>query len=236
MSAMASEMIFAYGCSFVVALAADARDTELHTGSTEPHTTTSAATALRRNARIAVMSVLGKDSVERIERRREVPRPADRATEVGQAVMEAAANRAEHPGEHLGEAARVGTERNEGVEVVVRTGSLGEDARLGSGHQAIGSFAGFGSVIGEGRNRRTRAHQVAVAVGAVDAAHWRPVLVADCRPSRESTLFAGIATIPVVHGDVRRGMRRVAQRAVFDRPLPRFDGADLVAYRHHRIA
>src|SRR5712692_1161907 len=218
MSAMASEMIFAYGCSFVVALAADARDTEPHTGSTEPHTTTSTAIALRRNARIAVMSVLGKDSVERIERRREVPRPADRATEVGQAVIEAVANRAEHPGEHLGEAARVGTERNEGeaqlphppvrhaapvdlqllavgrvgteieLEVVVRTGSLGEDARLGSGHQAIGSFAGFGSVIGEGRNRRTRAHQVAVAVGAVDAAHWRPVLVADCRPSRESTL------------------------------------------------
>ena len=57
------------------------------------------------------------------------------------------------------------------------------------------------------------------------------------RAARERRVLAGVGRGPTssTH-DVGRGVRRVAQRAVVDRPLPRLDRADLVADRDHRVA
>ena len=56
------------------------------------------------------------------------------------------------------------------------------------------------------------------------------------RRPRERGLLARVRARPLGDHDVGRGMRRVAQRTVVDRPLPRLDGPDLVADGDHRVA
>src|SRR6476660_2301812 len=63
---------------------------------------------------------------------------------------------------------------------------------------------------------RARAHQVAVAVGAVDAAHRRPHLGPESLAERVGRLLAGVRMIPVGHQQAFRRMRSTAQRVVIN--------------------
>ena len=65
-----------------------------------------------------------------------------------------------------------------------------------------------------GAERRARAHEVAIALRAVDAADRRPVLRAPQRRHRVGGTRPRIRVRPLVGGDLLRGVRRVRQRVV----------------------
>src|SRR3979490_541940 len=74
------------------------------------------------------------------------------------------------------------------------------------------------STLRERLYRRARADQVAVGVGAVNAAHRRPHLGPESLAERVGRLLAGVGMIPVGDQQAFRGMRRAAQRVVIDGP------------------
>ena len=75
-----------------------------------------------------------------------------------------------------------------------------------------------GAPSGVGLHRRARAHQVAVAVGAVDAAHRRPHLGPEALAERVRGDLAGVRVLPLVDQQALGGVRRAAQRIVVHRP------------------
>ena len=84
---------------------------------------------------------------------------------------------------------------------------------------------------------RATAHQVAVAVRAVDAAHRRPhlaVVHARRGARRVGGQLAAVRVVPLV-GQAGRGVRGAAQRVVLHRPLPRRHPLDLLPDPDHGV-
>ena len=82
------------------------------------------------------------------------------------------------------------------LEVVVRTRALGEDAGLRNCHALL---------VLVGGQERAGAYEVAVAVGSVDAAHRRPVLVRRIDGPGKRGELSRVGTSPVVDDHVGRG-------------------------------
>ena len=119
----------------------------------------------------------------------------------------------------------------------MRAGALGEDAGLGAGHR-VSPPRRLGLLVGG--QRRARAHEVAVAVRAVDPAHRRPVLVGPRAPTpgRVRGLLAGVRRAS--HSSVTTSAAGCGARRAAGCPRPVHSPAstapDLVADRDHRVA
>src|ERR1700733_13153608 len=86
------------------------------------------------------------------------------------------------------------------------------------------------------RDRRARAHQVAIAIDIVDASDRAPVLVGARGAGRKAALGAAVGAGPVVVGDVVHGVRCMTQRRGVDFPAAGFDLGDLAPDRDHGVA
>src|SRR5690606_23440066 len=84
-------------------------------------------------------------------------------------------------------------------------------------------------------DRRTAAHQVAVAVGVVDPRHRRPVLVVHQLWHRIHGLLAAVGMRPVA-GQLGGGVRRVGQRVARSVQIAALHGGDFLADADHRLA
>src|SRR5262249_11543851 len=85
-------------------------------------------------------------------------------------------------------------------------------------------------------HRRTRAHQIAVAIGVVDAADRAPGFVGPGDAVGEAALRPAVGAIPSIVGDVVHGVRRIAERRGLDLEAAALDLGDLLADRDHGIA
>src|SRR5262245_45063880 len=79
------------------------------------------------------------------------------------------------------------------------------------------------------------ADQVAVAVGVVDAVDRGPILVA-VESGRIAAESARIRPLPLVVGEIERGMRRVLERIVTLRHAPRLYLPDFLPDGDHGVA
>src|SRR5690606_29940079 len=86
--------------------------------------------------------------------------------------------------------------------------------------------------IGDGR---AGAHQVAVPVGAFDAAHRREVLALRAGTARVHREHPVVGQVPVAR-ELLGGVRRTPQRAALDLPRAGGDLRDLPADRDHGLA
>ena len=85
-------------------------------------------------------------------------------------------------------------------------------------------------------HRRTGAHEIAVAVNAVDARDGRPEFVF-ARPRRRiGRLFPRIGPVPFIRDNLLRGVRRIFQHVVLPIGLARCDRLDLAVNGNHRFA
>ena len=82
----------------------------------------------------------------------------------------------------------------------------------------------------------TRAHEVAVAVGVVDAGHVRPIFMLEEPRRRKRRLLARVRPVPRIVCEVACGMRRVLERVVLAIEPAVFDRGDLLADGDHRVA
>src|SRR5487761_1987155 len=91
-------------------------------------------------------------------------------------------------------------------------------------------------LLHEHRHRRTGAHQVAVAVGIIDASDARPEFPGAHEGQRIRRLMARIGMRPFVRRHRRRGVRGVLQDVVLFIRLAVDDGLNFGANRDHGIA
>src|SRR5687767_1062195 len=98
----------------------------------------------------------------------------------------------------------------------------------------VAQRSGLGFDVRVGRN--AGAHQVPVAVGALDPSHRRPELALADPAHGEGGALTRVAAIPSIRDDRLEGVWRVLQRVVLAIQRARLDLAHLVAYRDERLA
>src|SRR5437588_8245600 len=82
-------------------------------------------------------------------------------------------------------------------------------------------------------DRRTRAHQVLVAVDVIEPSDRGPELVLAHPGHGKGRAVARIRPVPAVVGEILRGVRRALEQVLFARRLAALDLADLLAAADH---